>query len=125
MTKNIWAALIALVLVVTCGILEVVFLSKQYKDLAEECKQMMCLCQDNTLTPEQYNDFSDKWYKLRETSELLLPHLDVYEINLRFAEGQAYVKNADYPQLYAQFCVIAELLEYVPHLMKPNLRHIV
>ena len=125
MTKNIWAGIIALVLVVTCGVLEVVLLSKQYQNLADDCQQMMILCENQTLTVAEYNTFRDRWVKLREISELMLPHLDVYEINLRFAEGQAYIENQDYVQLYAQFCVIQELLDYVPHLMKPLLRHIV
>ena len=125
MTKNIWAGLIALVLVIACGILEVEILSKQYQKLADDCHKMMELCNDNTITAKDYDDFRERWVKLRETSELLLPHVDVYEINLRFAEGKAYAENEDYTQLYAQFCVIEELLDYVPHLMMPNLRHIV
>ena len=125
MTKNIWAGLIALVLVLTCGILEVTCLSKQYEQLANECAQMMSLCQEEKLTVEEYNAFRDKWMELRELSELMLPHIDVYELNLRFAEAQSYAENEDYTQLYAQFCVIEELLHYVPHLMKPIFRHIV
>ncbi len=125
MTKNIWAGLIALVLVLACGILEVVLLANDYKQLSDECHQIMQLCLDETVTATDYNAFRNKWITLREKSELLLPHVDVYEINLRFAEGQAYAETADYEQLYAQFCVIEELLDYVPHLMKPSLRHIV
>ena len=125
MTKNIWAGLIALVLVVTCGVLEVVLLSRAYERLAEDCDAVIAKCEDETLTVEEYNDFRDKWVDLREKSELLLPHMDVYEINLRFAEGQAYAEQEDYEQLKAQLCVVAELLEYVPHLMKPSLKHIV
>ena len=125
MTKHIWAGLIALVLVIACGVLEVAILSKQYQNLAEDCHQMMELCNEKAITVDDYNNFRERWVKLRETSELLLPHVDVYEINLRFAEGQAYAENNDYTQLYAQFCVIEELLDYVPHLMMPNLRHIV
>ena len=125
MTKNIWAGLIALVLVVTCGVLEVVLLSRSYDKLAADCNEIIQKCEDETLTLEEYNDFRDKWVDLREKSELLLPHIDVYEINLRFAEGQAYAEQEDYEQLKAQLCVVAELLEYVPHLMKPSLRHIV
>ena len=89
MTKTIWVGLIALVLVVTCGVLEVVCLSKQYENLAQECHQMMILCENETLTVAEYNTFRDDWMKLREISELMLPHVDVYEINLRVAEGQA------------------------------------
>lgn len=125
MTKNIWAGLIALVLVVTCGVLEVVLLSRSYEKLADDCDAIIEKCENETLTVEEYNDFRDKWVDLREKSELLLPHIDVYEINLRFAEGQAYAEQADYEQLKAQLTVVAELLYYVPHLMKPSLKHIV
>lgn len=125
MTKNIWAGLIALVLVITCGVLEVVFLTRDYENLAKECDTIITKCENETLTVKEYNTFRDKWVRLREKSELLLPHIDVYEINLRFAEGQAYAEQKDYEQLKAQLCVVEELLDYVPHLMKPSLRHIV
>ena len=125
MTKNIWAGLIALVLVIACGILEVVLLSRAYDNMRDDCHEIMKLCDDEQLTVEQYNEFRSKWVNLRGCSELLLPHVDVYEINLRFAEGQAYAEQGDYDNLMAQLAVIDELLEYVPHLMKPNLKHIV
>lgn len=125
MTKNIWAGLIALVLVITCGVLEVVLLSRAYGKMRQECRDVINYCESETLTVEQYNEFRAKWVELRETSELLLPHLDVYEINLRFAEGQAYIEQGDYDNLMAQLTVIDELLDYVPHLMQPNFRHIV
>ena len=125
MTKNIWAGLIALVLVITCGILEVVLLSREYDKMASDCEDIIVKCENETLTVEEYNEFRDKWLDLREKSELLLPHIDVYEINLRFAEGQAYAEQQDYEQLKAQLTVVEELLDYVPHLMKPSLKHIV
>ncbi|MCH5157107.1 MAG: DUF4363 family protein [Clostridiales bacterium] len=125
MTKNIWAGLIALVLVITCGVLEVVLLSRSYEKLAKDCEDIIVKCENENLTVEEYNEFRDKWVDLREKSELLLPHIDVYEINLRFAEGQAYAEQQDYEQLKAQLTVVEELLDYVPHLMKPSLRHIV
>ena len=124
MTKNIWTGLLALALVITCGVLEVVLLSRSYERLAADCEEIIQKCEEKTLTVEEYNDFRDKWIDLREKSELLLPHIDVYEINLRFAEGQAYVEQEDYEQLKAQMAVVEELLDYVPHLMKPSLRHI-
>lgn len=125
MTKSIWAGLIALVIVITCGVLEVVLLSKAYERLAADCEEIISKCESETLTTEEYNDFRDKWVELREKSELLLPHVDVYEINLRFAEGQAYAEQGDYAQLKAQLTVVLELLDYVPHLMTPNPKHIV
>ncbi len=124
MTKNIWAGLIALVLVITCGVLEVVLLSQSYEKLAADCREVIAKCDSESLTLKEYNEFRDKWVDLREKSELLLPHVDVYEINLRFAEGQAYAEDGDYAQLKAQLTVVQELLDYVPHLMKPSLKHI-
>lgn len=125
MIKNIIAGLLALALIITCGVLEVVLLSKEYEKLADYCDEVIEKCQTQTLTVTEYNDFRDKWIALRETSELLLPHIDVYEINLRFAEGQAYAEQQDYANLEAQLKVVAELLDYVPHLMKPSFKHIV
>ncbi|MCM1195311.1 MAG: DUF4363 family protein [Corallococcus sp.] len=124
MTKNIWAGLVALVLVITCGVLEVVLLSREYEKLSAYCGEIMAKCDEETVTVEDYEKFRESWVRLRETSELLLPHLDVYEINLRFAEGQAYVEQRDYDNLMAQLTVIDELLKYVPHLMKPSFKHI-
>ena len=57
MTKNIWAGLIALVLVITCGVLEVVLLSRQYEKLADYCQKIMDKCDEETLTVEEYNEF--------------------------------------------------------------------
>lgn len=125
MTKNIIAGLLALALIITCGVLEVVLLSKEYEKLGDYCDEIILKCKNQTLTLTEYNGFRDKWVELRETSELLLPHIDVYEINLRFAEGQAYAEQSDYENLEAQLAVVAELLEYVPHLMKPSFKHIV
>ena len=125
MTKNIWAGLIALILVVTCGVLEVVLLSREYERLEDYCGQVITKCEEQNLTVDEYNEFRERWVKLRETSEIFLPHIDVYEINLRFAEGQAYAEQGDFDNLHAQLAVILELLNYVPHLMKPNFKHIV
>lgn len=125
MTKNIWAGLIALVLVIACGVLEVVLLSQRYEKLSVECNEAITKCEQENFSVEEFNQFRDKWVKLREESEIFLPHIDVYEINLRFAEGQAYAEQQDFEQLKAQLCVVAELLDYVPHLMKPSLKHIV
>lgn len=124
MNKSILAGLIALILVLSCGIAEFLVLKNQYENLHDQCQEVMQQAKSEILTVEQFNDFRDKWVKLRETSELLLPHTDVYELNLRFAESQAYVEQKDYEQLLAQLCVIEELLDYVPHLITPNFNHI-
>lgn len=124
MTKSILAGIIALVLVLSCGIVEVVLLKKDYEELHTECVQVITLAEKETLTEDRFDEFRDKWVKLREVSELFLPHQDVYELNLRFAESQAYVEQKDFEQLLAQLSVIEELLAYVPHLMTPSFNHI-
>ncbi len=125
MVKSIVTGLVVLAIIITCGVLEVVFISKDYNELHTECEKVLELTEQETLTLEQFNQFRDKWYHLRETSEIFLPHMDVYEINLRFAESQAYAEQGDYAQLYAQLCVVEELLRYIPHLMTPNWEHII
>lgn len=125
MNKSIWAGIVALILVLSCGIVEVVVLKNQFETLHGECEEVMQLAKSETLSAARYGEFRENWVKLRETSELLLPHNDVYELNLRFAEGQAYIEQNDFEQLLAQLSVIEELLNYVPHLITPNLNHIV
>lgn len=125
MNKSILAGVIALILVLSCGIVEVAVLKNRYVKLQEECKDVIQLAKSEALSLSRYNEFRQNWIKLRETSELLLPHNDVYELNLRFAEGQAYIEQEDFEQLLAQLSVIEELLNYVPHLITPNFNHIV
>ena len=124
MTKNIWIGVVVLVIVLGCGIVEVAIMSAKYKELYDECKTVLDKCDEQALSVEEYEQFRKKWVKLRETSEILLPHNDVYELNLRFAEAQAYVEQGDFKQVEAQLTVALELLSYVPHLMKPTFWHI-
>lgn len=124
-TKSIVAGIIALALVVSCGIVEVVVLRNRYEELHAQCLEVMELAREEKLSAHEFDAFRDKWVELRETSELFLPHQDVYEMNLRFAESEAYVEQNDYEQLLAQLSVIEELLQYVPHLMTPNFNHLI
>lgn len=125
MTKSMVAGIIALVLVVGCGVCEVLVLCNSYRRLHEECVDVIKLAQAEKLSVERFDEFRGNWVHLRETSELLLPHQDVYELNLRFAESQAYVEQKDFAQLLAHLSVIEELLTYVPHLMTPSFNHLV
>lgn len=125
MTKTIITGLVVLLVIVACGVLEVVFISQDYNDLHTQCVEMMELAEKQEVTEKQFKEFRDKWVNLRETSEIFLPHLDVYELNLRFAEAESYVKQQDFDALHAQLSIIEELLDYVPHLMKPSWKHIV
>jgi len=125
MTKTIVTGLVVLLVIIACGVLEVVFISQDYNQLHTECVEMMTLAEQQQVTEEQFKEFRGEWEKLRETSEIFLPHLDVYELNLRFAEAESYVKQGDYDALHAQLSIIEELLDYVPHLMKPSWKHIV
>lgn len=124
MKRSIVAGAIALALVLSCGIAEFAFLKQQYNRLHQQCLQHMESIRSQSFSLQQFEQFRTNWEKLRETSELLLPHTDVYELNLRFAEAQAYVELQDFPQLLAQFAVIEQLLQYVPHLICPNFNHI-
>ena len=124
MNGNIVAGLVALVIVLSCGIVEVVVLTNNYDKLHSECLDVIAASDAQTLSEAQFDEFRERWVRLREVSELLLPHIDVYEINLRFAEAQAYVKQKDFKQVTAQLSVVEELLRYVPHLMQPTFKHI-
>lgn len=77
-----------------------------------------------SITVERYDLFLHNWKDLREKGELLLPHADLYEINLRITETRSYVVNKSYKDAEAQLAIVMELLEYVPHLITPDFQHI-
>ena len=124
MTKSIVCGIVALALVLGCDITEVIVLSDGYGNLHQQCLGAMEKAEAHTLTEKEFVVFRKNWEKLREASELLLPHSDVYELNLRFAEAQIYARQQNYPQLSAHLSVIEELLRYVPHLMVPSPVHV-
>ena len=124
MNKNLIFGLVALLLLIGCGVVEVLVLKDEYKQLYQEMDYLLQQCNDHSLTVETYQDFCNKWVELREKSELFLPHADVYEINLRVYETVSYVQKGTYDTAHAQLCVIKELLGYVPHLITPNFAHI-
>ena len=101
-----------------------VLLKNSYDDLHAEGLEVIRLADESTTSRQRFGTFRNHWTNLRETSELFLPHMDVYELNLRFAESQAYVETGDFHQLKAQLSIIDELLRYVPHLMIPSPVHI-
>ena len=125
MVKAIVTGLIVLLVIIACGVLEVVFISRDYEALHAQCVELLAQAEEEQVTAEQFHNFRTDWEKLRETSEIFLPHIDVYELNLRFAEADSYVQQQDYDALHAQLSIIEELLNYVPHLMKPSWKHIV
>ena len=124
MNKNLIFGLIALVLLIACGVVEVVVLKNDYKHLHQQVDYLLQQCNDQTLTAEMYQNFCNQWVDLREKSELFLPHVDVYEINLRVYETASYVQKQSFDTAHAHLCVIKELLAYVPHLITPNFAHI-
>lgn len=124
MNKKIVVGIIALAVLVTVGVLEVVFVARQFNQLRNECQDVLQEIDEQTLTVERYDQFLDDWEKLREKGELLLPHADLYEINLRITETRSYVVNQSYKDAEAQLAIVMELLEYVPHLITPDFQHI-
>ncbi|MEG2159425.1 MAG: DUF4363 family protein [Clostridia bacterium] len=125
MKRNIICTIIAILIVGFFGIFEVVVMSNLYKQLNVEATNLLELTIKEEITEEEAKQFQEKWKVLRERSELCLPHIDVYELNLRVAEAVACVEHKDYKSAHSQLAVVIELTEYIPHLMVPNIRHIV
>ena len=124
MNKNFIFGLIALVLLIACGVVEVVVLKNNYKQMYHEVDKLLQLCNEHTLDAQTYQQFCDDWLDLREKSELFLPHIDVYEINLRIYETASYVEKQSYDTAHAHLSVVKQLLNYVPHLITPSFEHI-
>lgn len=124
MNKNFIFGIVALALLVAFGVVEVVVLKNNYQEMYNEVDKLLDLCNSKTLDTATYDSFCDRWLSLREKSELLLPHVDVYEINLRIYETASYVEKQSFDNAHAQLCVVKQLLSYVPHLITPSFEHI-
>ena len=124
MNKNVIVGVVALVLLIAFGVIEVVVLKDGYQDLHQDAENLLQLCNEKRLDVQTYQQFCDKWLKLREKSELFLPHIDVYELNLRIYETSSYVQNGSFDNAHAQLTIIQQLLNYVPHLITPSFEHI-
>ena len=124
MNKNLIFGLIALVLLIACGVVEVLVLKDEYKQLYQQVDYLLELCDQQTLSTQAYQQFCDEWVELREKSELFLPHADVYEINLRVYETASYVEKQAFDTAHAHLSVVKQLLDYVPHLITPDFAHI-
>ena len=124
MNRNIVVGIVVLAVVVAVGIAEVFFITNSFGQLREDCLDILTDVHNQTITSKQYDVFVEKWHSLREKGELLLPHADLYEINLRTAESAMYISDGSYKDAEAQLYIVVTLLEYVPHLITPDFQHI-
>lgn len=125
MNRNIFIGILALVLVIVVGIVEVIVIDNSYQEVHDSCQAVAQDIKNDKITLDKYQQFVSHWERLREKSEIFLPHQDVYEITLRIAETRAWLELGNLEDAYAQICVVQKLLDYVPHLIKPTWRHIV
>lgn len=125
MNKGVIIAAIVLAVILALGITECVFLKKNYTTLAKELELCIEKAQNEALTKEECDALEDMWVKIREKSELFLPHADIHELNLRIFEGTSNTRNGDYKQATVHFSVAKMLAEYVPQLVRPYISHIV
>ena len=125
MSRSVVTLLIALLVILVAGIFEVVYVNQEYAKVEQQCKVLLDKAKDKTLTTNEFDDFYKNWHDLREKSELFLPHVDVYEINLRISESKALLDNGDFEMVYAQLEIAHNLLQYIPNMMIPSLKHII
>ena len=125
MNTRTWLILgIVLVLIWGAGLFEVFYLQKKYAQMQADCQRMIELCQEESATVGDYQQVFQKWSKLKKTTELMLPHVDTYELHLRFSECYSYIVEKDFKNAEAQLCVAKDLLEYIPEMTKPTLRNV-
>ena len=123
--RSMVIAAIAVVLILAFGIVEYVVLENEYEKLNTDTLSLMNKAENKTITVGDMEEYMEKWISLREKAEILLPHVDVYECNLRIAECKGFVAVGDFESAYVQLSVVEELTKYIPHLMKPIWVHIV
>lgn len=122
--KGFVIAMIAVLIIVAVGLVEVGVLCKGYSEINSEVLVLMFKAEHNSISPEDMDVFIEKWECLREKVELFLPHIDVFECNVRISECKGFVKVGDYVNAYVQLTVVEELTRYYSHMLRPTFSHI-
>lgn len=122
--RHVIIPIIVLVLLLGVGTFECICIKNTFNKFEDKIDKLIILCEQESLTVEQYAEFCDYWHKIRMKSEFFLPHNDVYEITLRVSETTAYVKEKDYELCLGHLAVIKELADYVGKIAIPSLGHI-
>lgn len=122
--KHIIIPIVVLAIIIGFGIFEAMCVKKIYKDFENKIDNLIESCRNETLDVDSYAVFCQEWLKVREKSELFLPHNDVYEMNLRVSEIKTYVEQEDYELCLAHLSVMKDLAKYISHLATPSIQHV-
>lgn len=125
MNKGIIIAAAVLAVILAVGIFECLYLKNNYTSLADEISICIEKAKAETLATRDCDDLEKHWIDLRETTELFLPHADIYELNLRIYEGISNAKSGDMKETAVHLSIAKMLAEYIPQLVRPLFSHII
>ncbi len=95
--KRVFVAVIVLILIVTGGILENIYVTKTFGELEDKLKSLeqAVLAEDET-SLEQLRDISDWWEKRRMYIELFAYSPDVRAFSVAMGEAEGSLECGDY-----------------------------
>lgn len=123
--KKLIFAIAGLMLIITAGVLEQIYIQKSYatmRDEAMELREKIVKKDDSAL--EAARELKNNWLKNRELMEAFTPHNETKEIVLRLAELEGYILTEDDKSATATIEIIIEIFENIPHLLGFHWEHI-
>ncbi len=108
--KKIIIALVIIVIFITIGVLEQVYLDKLFKDVQDQTEKIRDLCEEKnfTLAHQTTTEMKEKWHKNKHFLETIISHNETKEITMRIAELEGYISASDDKSAIATASILSD-----------------
>ena len=120
MNAKLIVAIVLAVLLITGGVLEVVFIEKTLDAFSSKVSGYL----ENGFTVEQLQETHDWWLKKSKIVELTIPYTQLIEISVTYSELLGAVKIEDFDSANALLTRVLDYIVQVKHVYGFNFSHV-
>ena len=118
-------ALVIVLLIVTAGVLEQIYIQHIYKETKAQAEEVRALIDEEvSLALPAAGELKKNWLKRRSFLEAITPHNETKEMILRIAELIGYIEAKDDKSALATVEIILEMCDNTPHILSFHFEHI-
>ena len=117
--KRVVIAIVILVLIVTAGVLEQVFLRKYFFSLKDKTNEVRALVEEKDFEKahEKTVEMQESWSDKKHFVEAVISHNETKEITMRLAELEGYIQASDDKSAIATASIMADYCENLTHIL--------
>ena len=119
-------ALILLVIIVSLGIFEQIYIGNVFEELKTRTEELMELIEneEHDAAINKLKDTKEWWNKKSKIMDTIVPHLTLKDIGVQLSFVEGYMESNDSDQSMASCYVILGLCESTPHMLGFHFEHI-